>query len=148
VTPIESVGARVAQGIGLGMIQDAHKIGIVGSRKYPQLARVEKLVDHLRVDAIVISGGAAGVDSYACGSAARRGLMAVNIAPDSRCQGEPWVGAALERNGLIALCADVVIAFWDGKSKGTKDTISKALKMGCCIVVLPDAEPQVWEPVP
>ena len=38
--------------------------------------------------------------------------------------------APIKRNTLIVEEADVVIAFWDGKSKGTKDSINKAKSLG------------------
>ena len=34
------------------------------------------------------------------------------------------------RNGVMAAFAHVLIAFWDGKSPGTRDMINKALKAG------------------
>lgn len=36
-------------------------------------------------------------------------------------------GAGFQRNGQIVAASDRVVAFWDGKSKGTKDTMDKAL---------------------
>lgn len=38
--------------------------------------------------------------------------------------------AGPRRNTEMAKFADVLIAFWDGKSKGTRDMINKALKHG------------------
>ena len=38
-------------------------------------------------------------------------------------------GAALARNTQIIQKSDVVFAFWDGKSKGTHDSIKKAEKL-------------------
>lgn len=38
--------------------------------------------------------------------------------------------AGVIRNGAMAEFADVLIAFWDGKSKGTRDMINKALQGG------------------
>ena len=38
--------------------------------------------------------------------------------------------AGLRRNELIAQRADLVIAFWDGQSKGTKQIISYARQIG------------------
>ena len=40
-------------------------------------------------------------------------------------------GAPLKRNPQIIEYADVVIAFWDGKSKGTKYVIDNCKKTGC-----------------
>jgi hypothetical protein len=47
--------------------------------------------------------------------------------------------AGLNRNTTIVRDSDVVIAFWDGKSTGTLDTIEKAKALGKPVgVVLPD----------
>ena len=39
-------------------------------------------------------------------------------------------GAPQERNKLIVDSADFVLAFWDGKSKGTKSVIEYCKKLG------------------
>lgn len=150
MTPMESVGARIAQGISLRMVSDAQVVAVVGSREWPkdELVRVRRLVELLHPQAAVISGGAQGVDLEAAAHAKGLGHAVVEFRPfgDAR---ERWVQAAFARNGFLALCADIVIAFWTGESKGTADTIRKAMKTGgCCVVVLPGQEPQVWECVP
>jgi len=38
------------------------KIGVVGSRRYPAKGPIEKFVEALPKDAVIISGGAIGVD--------------------------------------------------------------------------------------
>lgn len=144
----ELVGARIAQGIGLQMVADAQVVAIVGSREWPELHRVRQLVEQLSPTAVVISGGADGVDVAGEDFARQAGHPVVTFDPAGATKGE-WTKAAFARNGFLALCADVVVAFWDGTSSGTKDTIRKAMKTGgCCVVVLPGQEPQVWELVP
>jgi len=34
------------------------------------------------------------------------------------------------RNGFIVAHADFVVAFWDGKSRGTKNAIDRAKRLG------------------
>lgn len=144
----ELLGARIAQGIGLQMVADAQVVAIVGSREWPDLHRVRQLVEQLGPTAVVISGGADGVDAEAEDVARKAGRAVVSMRPIGTAKGE-WTKAAFARNGFLALCADVVVAFWNGTSSGTKDTIRKAMKTGgCCVVVLPGQEPQVWELVP
>ena len=41
-----------------------------------------------------------------------------------------FAAAAFVRNRFIADFSDAVVAFWDGKSRGTKDTIAKARSLG------------------
>lgn len=128
------------------IVAGARRVGIVGSRVYPELERIRTLVDLLHSDAYVISGGAEGVDraATAAGLATRRPVIELKpIGADKRL----WVRAAFERNELIALCSDVVVAFWDGASNGTADTIRHALRIsGKCIVALPGQPPAVWVP--
>jgi hypothetical protein len=48
----------------------------------------------------------------------------------------------IRRNDLIADACEMVIAFWDGGSPGTKYTIDKARKMGKnvrCVIISPTA---------
>jgi hypothetical protein len=44
-------------------------------------------------------------------------------------------GAGYIRNREMAQYADALIAFWDGKSKGTKNMIDEAKKQGLIIKV-------------
>lgn len=40
------------------------------------------------------------------------------------------------RNAAMAECSDLMVAFWDGKSKGTKHMIDLALKKGLLVQVV------------
>lgn len=102
------------------------KIGIVGSRDFPCLDLVVAYVKSLPSDTVVVSGGARGVDGAAANAARDAGLVVVEYLPD-------WSKgrqAGLERNTLIVEQSDRVVAFWDGKSRGTLDTIRKANRAG------------------
>jgi len=99
------------------------RIAIVGSRSYADLAGVVDYVNALPNDAEVISGGARGVDSTAERAAISRGLKVTSI----RAEWEKFGKAAgFIRNSTIVDSCDRVVAFWDGKSRGTLDTITKA----------------------
>lgn len=102
------------------------KIAIVGSRDFDRLDLVIEYVKALPKDTIVVSGGARGVDQIAAVAAHNAGLVVVVYRAD-------WargITAGFERNTLIVEQADMVVAFWDGKSKGTMDTIKKASAAG------------------
>lgn len=103
------------------------KIAIVGSRKYTNLRKVQAYVETLPKDTIVISGGAVGVDRIAVKAAERLGLRVQIFYPEWDRFGKM---AGLIRNGKIVAEADKIIAFWDGRSSGTKDTLDKARKAG------------------
>jgi predicted Rossmann fold nucleotide-binding protein DprA/Smf involved in DNA uptake len=102
------------------------KIGIVGSRDFPCLDLVVAYVESLPSDTVVVSGGARGVDGAAANAARDVGLVVVEYLPDWS-KGKQ---AGLERNTLIVEQSDRVVAFWDGKSRGTIDTICKANRAG------------------
>lgn len=77
----------------------------------------------------IVSGGAAGVDSVASGFARARGLSLSVIRPDF-LSSEISRLAPLERNTEIIAQADYCLIFWDGSTRGTKDTLAKAVKFG------------------
>jgi hypothetical protein len=54
-----------------------------------------------------------------------RGVPVTRLIPDWKKHGR---AAGIIRNTDIVKQADKVVAFWDGKSKGTQDTIGKARK--------------------
>lgn len=99
------------------------RIAIVGSRGWTDEDTVQRYINTIPDGSVVVSGGARGVDSIAEKFARARGLEVVVIKPD-------WSkgrGAGMERNGEIVAQSDVVVAFWDGKSPGTQNTINRAL---------------------
>ena len=75
----------------------------------------------------IVSGGAKDADTYAREFAERKGIRLIEHLPDYKKYGR---GAPLVRNRQVIDCCDEVLAFWDGKSKGTKYTIDYAKKMG------------------
>lgn len=100
------------------------KIAVIGSRG---LNRIDCAKIGARQGDVIVSGGAKGVDSIAAAWARRRGLAVIEHKPDYRRYGK---AAPHVRNALIVADADRVVAFRDGKSRGTKSTIDKALKHG------------------
>lgn len=76
---------------------------------------------------IIISGGAKGIDTIAEEYASENGIHTVIIKPDYAKYGR---NATLVRNRQIVDMADVVLAFWDGESHGTKFTIDYARQQG------------------
>jgi len=102
----------------------ALKYAFVGSRDWHDAATVRRFIDALAPDATVISGGARGVDTIAVEYARERGLHTEVFEADWQAHGR---SAGPLRNAEIVAAADVVVAFWDGKSAGTRDTIQRAL---------------------
>ena len=100
------------------------KIAIIGSRNI----EVENLGGYLPENVSeIVSGGAKGVDSCAREYAEKNKIPLKEFLPDYKRYGR---GAPLKRNIEIIEYADKVIAFWDGKSRGTKFVIDNCGKMG------------------
>jgi len=93
------------------------KVAVIGSRGI----FVEHLEKYLPKDTTeIISGGARGVDASAKGYALRHGIKLTEYLPEYSRYGR---AAPLKRNITIIENADLVLAFWDGSSKGTKYVI-------------------------
>lgn len=99
------------------------RVAIVGSRGFSNLAAVRLEVAALDRGTIVVSGGAEGVDQVAAACARQRGLIVEELFADWDRFGK---SAGPIRNAALVDRADRVIAFWDGRSRGTLDTIRKA----------------------
>jgi uncharacterized phage-like protein YoqJ len=99
------------------------RVAIIGSRKLK--ADISKYVPEGCT--VIISGGASGIDKYAAGFAKEKGLELVEYLPDYKRYGR---AAPIKRNNNIIDNADVVVAIWDGKSKGTKYVIERCRKLG------------------
>ena len=102
------------------------RVAVVGGREFNDYVLLaEELQQH--VPFILVSGGARGADSLAERFANKHGLEKLIFEADWNKYGK---SAGYRRNVTIVEHADLVIAFWDGKSKGTKHTIDIAEKKG------------------
>lgn len=96
------------------------KLAIVGSRSIKNV----DIAPYITPDVgLIISGGAVGVDTIAEQYADRVKMSKFIIRPRYDLQGKR---APLARNEIIVKFCDKVLAFWDGKSRGTKYTIDYA----------------------
>jgi len=75
----------------------------------------------------IVSGGARGIDTCAREYALSHNLKLTEFLPEYEKYGR---GAPLRRNLLIIDYADLVLAFWDGTSRGTKYVIENCKKQG------------------
>jgi hypothetical protein len=101
---------------------------IVGSRHYPKLSRVADYVAALPGGVTVVTGSASGVDAEATRAARARDLAVIRVSASFEEAGD--ARAAAGRNQRLIDQADVVVAFWDGASTGTRATIERALDSG------------------
>jgi len=101
-------------------------IVITGSRKYQHLDRVTKVIDNLPEGTNIIVGDAHGVDTRVMEMCERVGLR-YTVYP---AQWEVYQkSAGIKRNlEMLNTCPRLILAFWDGESRGTKFMIDVALK--------------------
>ncbi len=105
------------------------KVAVIGSRGL----HIEHLEKYLPVDTMeIISGGARGVDQPAKEYALLHGLKLTEYLPEYNRYG---CAAPLKRNQTIIESADLVLAFWDGKSRGTKFVIDACKKQNIPVKV-------------
>ena len=101
------------------------KVAVVGSR----VLTVNDLGKYLPEETTeIISGGAKGIDACAREYALAHGIKLTEFKPDYARYGRKI--APLKRNITIIENADIVIAFWDGKSSGTKFVIENSRSLG------------------
>lgn len=107
------------------------KIAVVGSRKYTDYEKFKKELQKIWVGLpqgsciTMISGGAKGVDQMAQQYAREAGFDFVLFKPyhliDPNVEYSPKY--FFTRNKQIADNADLVVAFWDGESSGTRHIV-------------------------
>ena len=100
------------------------KYAVIGSRDFNNYAVLENELDKHQISKIV-SGGAKGADQLAERYAQEKSILIQIFKPDWTKYGK---SAGVIRNKEIISNCDAVIAFWDGKSKGTKSSIDFANK--------------------
>jgi len=102
---------------------------VAGSRDYPLTNNeLGETLHKLGLDpSLIISGGARGPD-YTAVTYAKKYDIPLNIFyADWNNKGR---GAGMQRNRLMAEAADVLVAFWDGQSKGTANMIDNMKRLG------------------
>lgn len=97
------------------------KVGVIGSRNFNDYNLLKSVLDDLDIS-VIISGGAKGADSLAELWASDNNVKTEIYKPN-------WsLGrrAAAIRNIEIVKNSELIVAFWDGKSSGTKMTLDIA----------------------
>jgi hypothetical protein len=122
-------------------------IAIVGSRTFndPETAKSAVFAAVARIavkhpTATIVSGGARGVDTWANDAARSQGLPCVVLKPDWDKHGR---AAGLLRNTEIVEASTHILGFWNGFSRGTQDTLSKAKKAGKPVSVWVEKHPGI-----
>lgn len=113
------------------------KVAILGSRNFKNQDFMFSFLDtwfgfekfanltQIKIDEVV-SGGASGVDTIGKDWAEKRNIEFKLFRPNWKEHGKK---AGMVRNVEIVEYSDFLLFFWDGKSSGTKHSISVAQKM-------------------
>ncbi len=106
------------------------KVAVIGSRNITNI----HLSNYLEKEVTeIVSGGAKGVDTSAKKYAEMKGIKLTEFLPEYEKYGRI---APLKRNIEIINYSDKVIAFWDGKSRGTKFVIDNCKKLNKPITIV------------
>ena len=103
------------------------KVVIGGCRDYADYEffklRIDEILQNEKAEIIIISGHCSGVDLMGERYAAENGFKVEMFLPEWKKYGR---AAGPIRNEKMVECADLVVAFWDGRSRGTKSLIKYA----------------------
>lgn len=102
---------------------------IAGSRGFSDKKFAVDVLDRLFAgeEVMVISGGACGADRIGEDWAKVQGAKVARCLPNYEEYGK---GAPLVRNQTMADMANTLVLFWDGKSRGSKDMLTRAYRSG------------------
>ncbi|MFA7057369.1 MAG: DUF2493 domain-containing protein [Candidatus Cloacimonadales bacterium] len=103
------------------------KVAVIGSRSFADCSKVTMVLDELTEITHIISGGAKGADNCAEDYAKKHGLPITIFYPNWERYGRS--GGIIRNKEIIASC-DMCVVFWDGKSKGTANSLEVAKKLG------------------
>jgi hypothetical protein len=102
-------------------------LAVVGSRDFANLELVRRFVRSRKPDTVIVSGGTSGVDTAAVDEAILLGRPYEVIPADWARYGR---SAGPRRNEQLVRSVDAVVAFWDGRSRGTRHAFRCALAQG------------------
>lgn len=107
-------------------------VAIVGSRSFDDYEYMKDCLDKHTIEEVVSGGCKYGADKLAERYAEEKDLTLTILPADWEMFGK---SAGFKRNVDIVRRSDYVIAFWDGKSKGTKHTIEIARKQNKRVII-------------
>lgn len=109
------------------------KIAIIGSREFSNKEYLNKSMQTIKDKyniSLIVSGGAKGADTLGERWANKNKIKTKIFLPDFKRK-HPY----FYRDRLIAEEADLVIAFWNGRSSGTRYTIDYSRKISKEVII-------------
>jgi predicted Rossmann fold nucleotide-binding protein DprA/Smf involved in DNA uptake len=118
------------------------KVAVIGSRSFADQKLMFSTLDKIGGKTVIVSGGAPGADRLGERYAEANGLVKEIYKADWNNLTHPDAvirfkhgrqydaNAGFRRNKTIVDSADLVVAFWDGSSKGTKNALDYARSKG------------------
>lgn len=129
-----------ARGIGLryeGEWGTGLRLAVVGSRAHPHAARwARTVVESETTGAVIVSGGAAGVDRHAERAATERGMQVVSLPASATMWRRMGKAAGMVRNRWIETASDAVVAMPWGEASGTRGMIEICRRAGKPVLVV------------
>ena len=119
------------------------RVIVTGTRSWSDRGRIAERLAQIDLalpvgadQPVIVHGDARGVDRIAHQEAEKLGML-VEPHPVSNEEWKLSRSAGFQRNERMALIgADLCIAFWDGRSHGTLDMITRAVKHGILVDVV------------
>lgn len=118
------------------------KVAVIGSRTFTDKELLFSTLDQIGGKTVIVSGGAPGADRLAERYAEANGLIKEIYKADWNNLNHPEAvirykhgrkydaNAGFRRNKVIIDSSNLVVAFWDGNSKGTKNALDYARSKG------------------
>jgi hypothetical protein len=115
------------------------RIIVAGSRTFDRYSLLKKVMNKIAdekypdYDIVLLSGAAKGADTFGERWAFARWFTVERYYADWR-KFRKQAGSV--RNGEMVKAAEMLVAFWDGKSPGTRDVIAQARRKGLKVKVV------------
>jgi len=112
------------------------RVLVSGSRVCIDYSRVLDRLRSLPSESIIVQGGARGTDALAKRAAAELNLGCETWEADWERFGRS--AGPIRNNAMLDSKPDLVLAFWDGRSPGTRHTITQAHRRGIPVEIIKD----------
>lgn len=116
------------------------RVIVAGGRDFTDQARMYEVLNEYSTAVFgsdyalsIVSGGARGADRMAEAWATAAGVPCIVMPANWKAHGK---GAGHKRNREMAEVGDHLIAFWDGKSAGTRNMIDTARALGLTVQIV------------